>query len=165
MLPVLGRTAGDFVRAMQENADRQNDIIIEAHPEAAALLWWSKSWTDNERNTNAAALLDTLGNQVSAETKKSKSWPKTTKDFSTSLRRLKPNLLAAVLSVEFIRTAKERTIRLERRTPETIEEDASFASFASPETDASGPNDANDASQARITDFPEEPGADRWTAA
>lgn len=145
MLPALHRPDGDFIRAMRENADRQNDIIIEAYPEAAALLWWSKSWTDNERNTNAAALLNTLGDQVSAETKKSKSWPKTTKDLSTNLRRLKPNLLAAGLSVEFIRTAKERSIRLERRTPETNKGDASFASHASSDQEPPGSHDANDA--------------------
>lgn len=148
MLPALGRPAGDFVRAMRENADRQNDIIIEAYPEAAALLWWSKSWTDDERTTNASALLDALGKQAGSETLKSKSWPKTTKDFSTNLRRLKPNLLAAGLSVEFIRTAKERTIRLERRTPETNKEDASQASYASYASSGDEANDANDAHDA-----------------
>jgi hypothetical protein len=139
MLPVLDRPQGDFIVAMRANADRQNDVILEAYPDMVAVLKWSNSW-DDEKSVTATSLLDLLNEQASTETKKSRSWPKTPKDLSANLRRAAPNLYAAGLKVDFGHNGSTRFIKFSKVHSRTIERSALGASQGGSPTGATNAN-------------------------
>ena len=141
MLPAMNRQPGAFVDAMIRNQERQNAIILEAHPEAIELLKWTQNRIDARYEGTASDLLTSLTGFADVGTTRSKSWPKTAKALSVSLRRLAPNLKQAGLAITFTRDKHTRAIHIDRL--ETIGDSPSPASSAS-----SG--DAGDADDARF---------------
>jgi hypothetical protein len=143
MLSAFDREPGAFLAAMARNQERQNSIILEAHPEVIELMRWLEDRTDHAFCGTASDLLAALSNVVDGSVTRSKDWPKSPKALSTTIRRVKPNLKHAGWLVSFTRDRHNRMIEICRT--ETIGETVSPASSSSPDGPFGDAGDTGDA--------------------
>jgi hypothetical protein len=141
--PALDLDPDVFLKAYADNRAAANAMAVEASPAAAEvyrLIKAAKRWEGT-----ATELLAALNKNADGSVdRRARSWPKSAKALSDTLRRVKSNLAKVGVKVEFDRTKTHRTILLE-----WVGDPASSASSASsdpsdqPEQDDAG-DDAGD---------------------
>ena len=91
----LGWEQGMFMAAYSGNQSAATEAALEADPVAAAVMKWMDQRTKHTLRGTAEDLLERLGNVVSDDIKRSKSWPKAPNALSRRLNRLAPLLREA----------------------------------------------------------------------
>lgn len=135
--PALGWQPDTFLDAYAVNRAGTHEFIVEASPFAATLIEFVKNQREPWEG-RASALLAALNERADEATRKQRGWPADATRLSSDLRRIAPNLRAIGLAVEWGRSKRARTVRLEwTNTPheEKRGETASPASPASPDGD------------------------------
>jgi hypothetical protein len=113
----LGRPAGHFLDAYQDNRAGINEVALEASLIVAPL----RQFLDEKGGTwegSASELYDALTKLAGEAVARSKEWPKKSHVLSDSLRRLAPNLRRAGILFERERqpgSKRSRRIRLSRQ--------------------------------------------------
>jgi hypothetical protein len=114
--PALGTDEAKLLAIYERNREQAHDIAVEASPVASAIIRFMEQ--QQRWDGTATKLLDELEDgtyaYVSEATMRRKVWPKGPNALSNALRRLQPNLLGAGISVEFDRSSRTRTIKLEQ---------------------------------------------------
>lgn len=106
--PGLGLQAGDFMAAYTSNRDAANETALESSPVAKHILQLAE--LDDWQGT-AAELLDAIEDTASEAEKKLKTWPKSPRSLSGTLKRLAPNLRASGVEIEYGTTGRGRDRR------------------------------------------------------
>jgi len=136
----LGLARGEFLAAYQGNRAEAVEVTIESAPIGPALL---RLLAGGDFAGSAADLLQSLESEASDKEKRSRGWPTSARGVAGAIRRLAPALRGVGFQVATDRTARQRTIRIEKERDEP-----SFASQPSqgPENTAfrDGPNDGCD---------------------
>ena len=110
----LGYTQEDFLRAYGENIEAQNDEILQGHPVAAAVVALMEDRTEWEGTPTE--LLTELEKMAAAEKMdtRAKAWPKAAHVLTLRLNEIRSNLVDAGIAVAKDRSAKRRTITVQR---------------------------------------------------
>lgn len=95
----LGLGRGSFVNAYASNRKSANESVVELSPVAQAVMRFAEG--RKEWEGSFAELLALLTPAVSAETARSREWPKTARGLSGAVRRLVPNLRRVGIEVTF----------------------------------------------------------------
>jgi hypothetical protein len=103
--PSLGLTPGTFWRAYAGNREASNDLALEGSPVAAVVRRVAEE--EGKWSGTAQELLEKLGRGEEEKTTRSRSWPRSPRALSNTLRRLAPNLRAVGVRVEFSREGKK----------------------------------------------------------
>jgi hypothetical protein len=108
--PALGWEPGTFMRAYSGNREAANELALDASPVPAPVrvLVDRGPWTGT-----ATELLRVLDDVVDEGVRKRKSWPKTGRTLSNTLRRLAPNLRAVGVEITFSRSNRARHITIQ----------------------------------------------------
>jgi hypothetical protein len=135
--PALGMDPDDFLKAYEQNRAAANAMAVEASPVASVVHRFTQqqhTWTGT-----ATQLLAALNHLAPAEVdRRARTWPKTPKTLSDTLRRSQPNLAKVGVRVSFSQSHHPRTLDLE-----WVAEPAPPASPASPMAAEQGkPGDA-----------------------
>ena len=96
----LGLEGGSFVKAYESNRKSASESIVELSPVAQAVMRLAE--TQRDWTGSFAELLALLTPVVSAETARSREWPKTARGLSGAVRRLVPNLRRLKIEVAFL---------------------------------------------------------------
>jgi hypothetical protein len=120
--PALGLEDGEFMRAYTRNREGANDLAIESHPVAKAIV--AMMDTRGEWEGTATELLVVIEGAVDEATRKQKAWPKAANKLSAAVRRVAPNLRSAGIEV-WIGSggrgkSKARTLTLVRKDLQSI---------------------------------------------
>ena len=113
--PALGLRSGEFMVAYQGNRDAGNELALEASPIGKAILDLLEGVSRWEGT--ASELLGALDDSVDEKTQRLKTWPKSPRPLSGTLRRLAPNLRELGVDVDFIKETggrRRRIITLDR---------------------------------------------------
>jgi hypothetical protein len=112
--PALGVDQAKLLAIYERNREQAHDIAVEASPVANAVIRFMER--RQQWDGTATDLLDELedGGYVSEAAMRRNVWPKAPNALSNALRRLQPNLLGAGIAVEFDRSGKSRTIKLDQ---------------------------------------------------
>lgn len=147
--PALGWPTGTFLDIYRRNRADANSLALEATPIVPALMKLLDNFGGSWQGT-ATELHEALGRLVSDKMQKSRTWPKSGRGTSASLKRISPNLRVIGVDVEWNRTESERTIRLNLKTCVR----GVFASLSSSDTaKIADANDANDANDGKTQEF------------
>lgn len=117
----LGWPAGSFLNAYMAGATEAQDVVLEASPigePVRELVEDLGRWEGTAKD-----LLADLSARVTEDTRRSKTWPKTARAISGSLRRLAPSLRSIGIEVEFHRennSSRKRVIGLRLETGDSI---------------------------------------------
>jgi hypothetical protein len=114
--PVLGWEPNHFLDVYSANRDAAHELALEASVIAPAVraLAARGSWTGT-----TAELLIALASEADEPTRRSKTWPDSTRRLSAALRRVAPNLREVGVTVEFIDDRKLGTRRRQVRLKES----------------------------------------------
>ena len=132
--PALGWQPDTFLDAYAVNRAGTHEFIVEASPFAATLIEFVKNQREPWEG-RASALLAALNERADEATRKQRGWPADATRLSSDLRRIAPNLRAIGLAVEWGRSKRARTVRLEWTNTPHEEERGETASPASPDGD------------------------------
>ena len=136
----LGLADGEFLGAYAGNRAEAVEVTIESAPIGPALL---RLLAGGDFAGSAADLLAALETEASDKERRSRGWPTSARGVAGAIRRLAPALRGLGFEVVTDRTARQRSIRIEK-----VRDEPSFASQPSqgPENTAfrDGPNDGCD---------------------
>ena len=125
--PGLGLQPGEFLAAYRDNRVTANEAALESSPVTKYVLQLAQS---GDWQGQSSELLEQLEVLVSEADRKLKTWPKSARSLSGTLKRLAPNLREAGLEVDFGHEGRGR----KKRRSITIRT----------ARDSCVPNDAND---------------------
>src|SRR5262249_43350463 len=142
--PALGWKSGTFMAAYTGNRREANELALEASPVAAAVrqLIEGQPWEGT-----ASALLTALSTLMTERDLKAKTWPKTPRTLSNTLRRLASNLRAIGIEVSFSR-GSSRLIRIARKSSDARDVSDAPPEFTEESTQKSASQENGSATQA-----------------
>lgn len=137
--PALGLEPGAFIAAYENNRADAHELALEASPLTEPL----RTVADEGFTGTATELLARLGDLVSEEVTRRKSWPKSAHTLGGALRRIAPDMRAVGISVVFERTGSRRLLVIGRQQENSVMSVTSV-------TDESWSDDRRDADDTRI---------------
>ena len=113
----LGLEPGAFMKAYGENRSNANDLALDVSPLPTALQSFLEMQRPDSEETRtwegtATELLECLNTRVNDNTSRLRAWPKSASILGGALKRLAPNLREAGFGVEFVRSNRQRIVRI-----------------------------------------------------